>query len=152
VVYDPPGHLFISTVCVPDPAYRSNWYTPTKDSWHDALLVLATGGTFAGYVGNFWFGLGYTDSGTPSEVPGKESEAFVHIDAMAGDGKGHAFLAGTLWPRGGQPSLGVLSYTDLGYHTAPWQLQSEAPIAGVAVDGSGSVYFSQGTRVVKRSP
>jgi hypothetical protein len=106
---------------------------------------------FAGYAGNFWFGLGYTTSGTPQEIPGKESEAFVHIDAMAGDGKGHTYLAGTMWPRGEQPSLGLLSYTDLGYHTAPWRLQSEEPIAGVAVDGAGAVYVSQGATLLKRS-
>jgi hypothetical protein len=152
VVYDPRDHLFISTFCVTAPACRTDWYTPVQSYGHDVLLVLATGGAFAGYVGNFWFGLGYAASGTPTEVPGKESESFVHIDAMAGDGKGHAFLAGTMWPRGGQPSLGVLSYTDLGYHTAPWRLPSEAPIEGVAVDGSGSVYVSQGTTVLKRSP
>jgi hypothetical protein len=152
VVYDPPGHLFVSSVCVTDPACPANPYTPGEGSGHDVLLVLATSGPFAGYVGNFWFGLGYTASGTPVEVPGKESEAFVHIDAMAGDGKGHTFLAGTMWPRGGQPSLGVLSYTDLGHRTAPWRLPSEEPIAGVAVDDSGSVYVSQGTAILKRSP
>jgi NHL repeat len=151
VVYDPPGHLFISTVCVPDPACRT-WYTPVQSYGHETLLVLATGGAFAGYVGNFWFGLGYSGSGTPTEMPGKESEPFVHIDAMVGDGRGHAFLAGTMWPRGGQPSFGVLSYTDLGHRTAPWRLPSEDPIAGVAVDSSGSVYVSQGTHLLKRSP
>jgi hypothetical protein len=115
-------------------------------------LVLAINGAFSGDVGNFWFGLGHDASGGPSEAPGKESEPFVHIDAMAGDGKAHAFLAGMLWPRGGQPALGVLSYTDLGFHTAPWRLQSAQPIAGVAVDGSGSVYVSQGATMLKRSP
>jgi hypothetical protein len=103
-------------------------------------------------VGNFWFGLGYAATGKPLETPGKESEPFVHIDAMAGDGRGHTFLAGTLWPRGGRPALGVLSYTDLGYHTAPWWLPTQDPIAGVAADGSGSVYVSQGTKLLKRSP
>jgi hypothetical protein len=152
VVSEPNGHLFISTVCVPDPACRTNWYTPMQSAGNDVLLVLATGGAFTGYVGNFWFGLGYTATGAPSEPSGKESEPFVHIDAMAGDGKGHAFLAGTMWPRGGQPSLGVLSYTDLGFRTAPWKLTSTGPIAGVAVDGSGSVYVSQGTTLLKRSP
>ncbi len=152
VVYEANGHLFISTVCVADPPCRTDRYTPVQSHGNDVLLVLATDGAFAGYVGNFWFGLGYDASGTPSESPGKESESFVHIDAMAGDGKTHTFLAGTLWPRGGQPQLGVLSYTDLGFHTAPWRLQSTQPIAGVAVDGSGSVYVSQGARLLKRSP
>ena len=152
VVYEPNGHLFISTVCGISTACRTDRYTPVQSNGNDVLLVLATSGPFAGYVGNFWFGLGYTATGAPSEPAGKESEAFVHIDAMAGDGKGHAFLAGTMWPRGGQSSLGVLSYTDLGYHTAPWRLTSTAPIAGVAVDGTGSVYVSQGTALLKRSP
>lgn len=152
VAYEANGHLFISTVCVADPPCRTDRYTPVQSHGNDALLVLATGGPFAGYVGNFWFGLGYDASGNPSESPGKESEFFVHIDAMTGDGKAHAFLAGTLWPRGGQPSLGVLSYTDLGYHTAPWRLPSAQPIAGLAVDGSGSVYVSQGATLLKHSP
>ncbi len=152
VVYDPPGHLFISTVCVPHPACLTNRYTPVQSYGNDVLLVLATSGDFTGYVGNFWFGLGYTASSTPSEVPGKESEPFVHIDAMTGDRKGHAFLAGTMWPRGGHPSLGVLSYTDLGHRTAPWRLPSQEPIAGMAVDGSGAVYISQGATILKRSP
>lgn len=152
IVYDPPGHLFVSTVCVTDPACLTDRYTPLPSDGHDVLLVLATGGAFAGYVGNFWFGLGYAASGAPVEPPGKESEAFVHIDAMAGDGRGHTFLAGAMWPRGGTPSLGVLSYTDLGYRTNPWRLPSQDPIAGVAVDGSGSVYVSQGNRLLKRSP
>jgi hypothetical protein len=152
VVYDPPGHLFISTVCVPEPACLTNRYTPVQTYGHDVLLVLATSGAFAGFVGNFWFSLGYSASGKPLEPAEKDSEPFVHIDAMAGDGKGHAFLAGTLWPRGGQPSLGVLSYTDLGYHTGPWRLPYDNPIAGVAVDGSGSVYVSQGSNLLKRSP
>jgi hypothetical protein len=151
-VYEPNGHLFISTVCGTVSACRTDRYTPVQSNGNDVLLVLATRGPFAGDVGNFWFGLGYTATGVPSEPAGKESEAFVHIDAMAGDGKGHAFLAGTMWPRGGQPSLGVLSYTDLGYHTAPWRLTATGPIAGVAVDGSGSVYISQGNTLLKRSP
>jgi hypothetical protein len=152
VVYDPPGRLFISTVCVTDSGCLTAHYTPVQSAGNDVLLVLSTEGPYSGYVGNFWFGLGYTAAGTPSEAPDKESEAFVHIDAMAGDGKGHTFVAGTVWPRGGQPSLGVLSYTDLGYQTAPWRLPSGEPITGVAVDGSGSVYVSQGSRFLKRSP
>ena len=152
VVYDPPGHLFISTVCVPNSACQTQHYVPVPAYGHDVLLVLSTGGAFAGWVGNFWFGLGYSAGGTPIEVPGKEDEPYVHIDAMAGDGKGHAFLAGTMWPRGGSPSLAVLSYTDLGYHTGPWRLTSQDPIAGAAVDGSGTVYVSQGTTLLKRSP
>lgn len=151
VVYDPPAHLFVSTFCVANPACRTDWYTPVQSYGHDVLLVLGLSGALAGNVGNFWFGLGYSASGTPSEVPGKESEAFVRIDAMTGDGKGHTFLAGTLWPRGGQPSLGVISYTGLGYHKDPWLLPTENPIAGAAVDGSGSVYVSQGTALLKRS-
>jgi len=152
VVYDPPGHLFISTVCVPNSECQTQHYVAVPAYGHDVLLVLSTGGAFAGWVGNFWFGLGYSAVGTPVEVPGKEDEPYVHIDAMAGDGKGHAFLAGTMWPRGGSPSLAVLSYTDLGYHTGPWRLPSQDPIGGAAVDGSGSVYASQGTKFLKRSP
>lgn len=152
VVYDPPGHLFISTFCVTGAACRINWDASVHSYAHDALLVLTVRGVFTGYVGNYWFGLGYSASGMPVEAAGKESEPFVGIDAMAGDGKGHVILAGTLWPRGGQPSLGVLSYTDLGYHTAPWLLPSRDPIAGVAADGSGAVYVSQGGRLLKCSP
>jgi hypothetical protein len=37
-----------------------------------------------------------------------------------------------------------MSYTDLGYRTAPWTLPGSIPIAGVAVDGTGSVYVSRG--------
>lgn len=152
VVYDPDGHLFISTVCVPSPACLTAHFTSAPGDGHDVLSVLALGGPFAGYVGNFWFGLGYTAAGAASEPPGKESEVFVHIAAMAGDGRGHTFLAGTMWPRGGEPSLAVLSYTDLGYHTAPWSLPSRQPVAAVAVDGSGAVYVSQGAVLLKRSP
>jgi hypothetical protein len=36
-------------------------------------------GSFRGYLGNWWFGLGHTANGTPQEVPGKESEPFVAI-------------------------------------------------------------------------
>jgi hypothetical protein len=152
VVYDPSDRLFVSTVCVSDPACLTGRYTPVQSAGNDVLFVLNLNGAFAGYIGNFWFGLGYTAAGAPSEPPGKESEPFVHIDAMAGDNRGHTFLAGTLWPRGGQPSLGVLSATDLGYMTGPWWLPSQEPIAGVAVDGSGSVYVSQGSKLLKRSP
>jgi hypothetical protein len=153
VAFDSPsGHLFVSTVCVSDPACRTQFYTPVPAHGHDVLLVLSISGQFSGWVGNFWFGLGYTAAGTPLEVPGKEEEAYVHIDAIAGDGRGHAFLAGTMWPRGGSPGLAVLSYTDLGYRTGPWRLPSAQPIAGVAVDGSGSVYVAQGTTFLKRLP
>lgn len=151
VVYDPPAHLFVSAVCVASPACLALRYTQVQSPGNDTLFVLNAAGAFTGYVGNFWFGLGYSSTGTPLEVPGKESEAFVHIDAMAGDGRGHTFLAGTMWPRGGQPELGVLSYSDLGHRTAPWRLPSQAPVIAVAVDGSGSVYVSQGTTLFKRS-
>jgi hypothetical protein len=152
VAFDPvSGHLFVSTFCVSNPACRTQFYSSVQAYGHDALLVLSTSGKYSGWVGNFWFGLGYTATGTPLEVPGKEEEPYVHIDAMAGDGRGHAFLAGTMWPRGGSPQLAVLSYSQLGSRTSPWRLPGEAPVAGVAVDGSGSVYVSQGTALFKRS-
>jgi hypothetical protein len=152
VVYDPSDRLFVSTVCVTDPACLTEHFTPVQSTGNDVLFVLNLSGAYAGYIGNFWFGLGYTAAGAPSEPPGKESEPFVHIDAMAGDNRGHTVLAGTLWPRGGRPALGVLSAIDLGYLTGPWWLPSQVPIAGVAVDGSGAVYVSQGSRLLKRSP
>lgn len=148
LAYDPPGHLLISTFCLTSPACRTDWPIPAPSYGHDALLVLSVNGAFTGYVGNYWFGLGFAASGAPVEVPGKESEPFIHIDAMAGDGKGHAFLAGTFWPRGGQPSSGVLAYTDLGSRTGPWNLPSPLPVSGIAVDGSGAIYVSQGARVL----
>ncbi len=152
VVYDPPGHLFVSTVCGAVPACPTDRFTPVPNDGHDTLFVLNIAGPFSGHIGNLWFGLGYSQTGVPSEMPGKESEAFVHIDAMAGDGKGRTYLAGTMWPRGGQAGLGVLSYTDTGFHRLPWRVSTSLPISGVAVDGAGSAYISQGSSIFVRSP
>jgi hypothetical protein len=152
VAYDPPGKLFVSTVCMTGPICQTGFHTPDTSYGHDVLMALTISGQFTDYVGNFWFGLGYSAAGAPLEMPGKESEVYVHIDAMAGDGKGHDYLAGTLWPRGGQATTGVISYTDLGQRSPLWPLADQSPVAGVAVDGAGAVYVSQGARVLKHTP
>lgn len=149
VALDPPSHLFVTTFCRADPSCRPHWDTPTQPYAHDALAVVQIVGAYTGYVGNFWFGLAYSPTGAPVDVPAKEAEPIVTVDAMTSDRSGHAYLAGTFWPLGGALARGVLSYTDLGSRTGPWPLPSISPVSGIAVDGNGSVYVSQGNRVLQ---
>ena len=151
VVFGPDDELFVSTSCVQAPACSATRYTPVLSFGHDVLLVFRTRGPFGQGVDNLWFGLGYDKTGTPTEMPGKESEVFVHIDAMAGDGRGRAVVAGTLWLRAGRPAAGVLTYSYLGSHTAPWWLPSAAPITGIAMDRSGAAYVVAGTSVLEHA-
>jgi hypothetical protein len=149
LAWQKPDSLYVATRC--QVMVTCNYYNGlrTKPDFVDALLNFRVTGTVRGYLGNWWFGLGHSANGTPQEVPAKETEPFVTIDALASDPEGRAYLAGIIWERGGSPQRAVISYTPLGYKYGPWPLPSRALVVGIAVDGNGGIYVSQAGRIIK---
>jgi hypothetical protein len=148
--------LFVSTRCVIGPACTPYFGRSLDGTIYpqaiDALLNLRVGGARAGYLGDWWFGLGHTLSGTPQGAPGKETEPFVTIDRLTSNRKQTAYLGGELWALGSQPTRGVIAYSWLGSHPAYWPLPSQSPVAGIAIDGLGRIYVAQNHRIVRLDP
>lgn len=149
LAWDPGDSLYVGTRCrVTVMCHYSNGL-PTLPDFLDALLNFRVLGHFRGYLGDWWFGLGHAANGTPQEVPGKESEPFVTIDALASDPGGRAYVAGIIFQRGGSPQRAVIGYGPLGFKWGYWPLPSQAPVQGIAVDGNSGIYVSQAGRVIK---
>jgi hypothetical protein len=149
LAWQPPDSLYVGTRC--QVSVTCNYYNglPARPGFVDALLNFRVAGTARGYLGNWWFGLGHAANGAPQDVPAKETEPFVTIDALASDPSGRAYLAGMIWERGGTPQRAVIGYTPLGYKWGYWPLPSQAPVRGIAVDGNGGMYVAQMGRVIK---
>jgi hypothetical protein len=152
----PPDSLFVSTRCVIIASCTPYFGTTLDGAIHpeaiDALLTLRVSGSRAGYLGDWWFGLGHTVNGTPQGAPAKETEPFVTIDRLTSNGRNTAYLAGELWVLGQEPSRGVITYSPLGSHPASWPLPSQSPVAGIAVDGLGRIYVAQDSRILRLDP
>jgi hypothetical protein len=151
-----PDSLFVSTRCVIGPACTPYFGTTLDGAIHpaaiDALLNLRISGDRAGYLGDWWFGLGHTLTGAPQGAPAKETEPFVTIERMTSNQHGTAYLAGEIWALGQEPSKGVIQYSSLGSHPAYWPLASQSPVAGVAVDNLGRIYVAQDNRILRLDP
>jgi hypothetical protein len=144
-----PDSPYVATRC--RVSVTCNYYNglPARGDFVDALLNFRVTGTIRGYVGNWWFGLAHAANRSPQEVPGKESELFVTIDALASNPSGRAYLAGMIWQLGGMPQRAVIGYTPLGYKWGYWPLPSQAQVRGIAVDVKGGIYVAQAGRIVK---
>lgn len=106
LAWQKPDSLHVRTRC--RVSVTCNYYNGlrTKPYLVDALLRFRVSGTVRGYP---------AVGGTPQGVPYKESDPFVTIDALASDPAGRAYVAGTVWERGGTPQRVVIGYTSLGY-------------------------------------
>ena len=149
VAIGPPGYLYTSSTCVIGTTCGVGSDVAPHGDLIDGLYEIISQGPRQGYLMEIWFGLGYLPSGASQQPPYKEAEPFAGIDAITSDRKGNLYVAGTLWPLGGTPARGVLAYSPYGYKWARWNLPSQSPVHGIAVDPHGTVYVSQGKEVLK---
>lgn len=149
IAVDPPDSLYVSTTCTYAASCGVGTPRAPNADMVDWLLEFRSQPPRSGYMKEFWFGLGRKASGQPQEPPGKESEPIVRVDSITSDRYGHLYVAGLLWPRGGNPGMGVIEYTPLGAKTGPWLLSGTKPVGGISVDTKETVYVSQGSRILR---
>jgi len=143
-----PNSIWISTTCMRPRVCRPHSGNELQPDRVDALLTLRFSGHFAGYLGDWWWGLGHAADGTPQEYPAKESEPFAAIQSLTSTRQGTAYLAGTLRAFTGGQGLGVIAYSQYGAKTGPWYLPTGTRVHGLAVDPRGAVYVVQGSKIL----
>jgi hypothetical protein len=146
---DAPDSLFMGTRCVVGQTCGHAIPTEPHQDLMDGLYNLRVQGKFRRYVGDWWFGLPHAANDTPQSSPYKEAEPFVTIDSLASNRPGHGYVAGMLWPLGGKAGRGVIGYSSLGSKFGYWPLPAQSRVMGVAVDGLGGIYVSQGNHILK---
>jgi hypothetical protein len=148
VAIAPNGYVYASTICVAGTSCGVGLDLAPKGDLIDGLYEFSAYGARQGHLLEIWFGLGYKPNGAPDQPPYKEGEPFAGIDAIGSDQKGNLYVAGLLWARGGNPARGVLAYSNVGYKWGRWNLPSQSPAHGIAVDAQGTIYVSQDGHVL----
>lgn len=159
---DSGGTVYISTrcqvgytgsTCGKRVAYLSGGAALTGDYVVEVLLPLRAGrllGDGRGFVG-----LGHSGLGV---IHDPCNNRFVMLQSITGSPAGGLYVAGILWPRGQKtPSLAVgegpgqpgCTHDNIGPGWTRWTLPGTGVVHGLAVDGRGDIFLSQGDRIWK---